>query len=94
MNPAPSTASTLTALPDSALAAINAPIELARRRQDPILEELWAIKAQINAEANYDIGRLIEMAQKAAAPYIGEDGRVRILAKLPLTTSASTEAAL
>ncbi len=94
MNPVPLTAPTLTALPDTALAAINAPIQLARKRHDPILEELWAIKAQINAEANYDIGRLMEMAQKAAAPYISEDGRVRILAKLPLATSTSSDSAL
>lgn len=26
-----------------------------RRRKDPILEELWAVKAAINAEANYDV---------------------------------------
>ena len=63
------------------LLAINAPVQLARERHDPILEELWAIKAQINAEANYDIGRLIEMAQKAAAPYIDENGRVRVPAQ-------------
>jgi hypothetical protein len=59
-------------------AVIAAPVQLARQRHDPILEELWFIKAQINAEANYDIGRLIEMAQTAAAPYIDENGRVRI----------------
>ena len=56
----------------------NAPVQLARRRHDPILEELWAVKAQINAEANYDIDRLIEMARIAAAPYIDENGRVRV----------------
>ncbi len=53
-------------------------VNLARRRNDPILEELWAVKAKINAEANYDLSRLIEMAQKAAAPFIGPDGRVRV----------------
>lgn len=65
--------------PANNLSAIaNTPVQLARRRNDPILEELWAIKAQINAEANYDIDRLVEMARIAAAPYIDENGRVRV----------------
>jgi hypothetical protein len=53
-------------------------VQLARKRHDPILEELWAVKAQINAEANYDVRRLVELARIAAAPYIGADGRVML----------------
>ena len=73
MNPAPSHVPA-----DNLSAVTNAPVRLAQRRHDPILEELWTIKAQINAEANYDIDRLIDMAKKAAAPYIDEHGRVRL----------------
>ena len=69
----------LSNIPADNLSAItDAPVQLARRRHDPILEELWAVKAQINAEANYDIDRLVEMARIAAAPYIDENGRVRV----------------
>lgn len=32
-------------------------------RNDPVLKELWAVKAQINKEAGYDVGRLVEQAQ-------------------------------
>ncbi len=67
----------------SAALSTDFAVQLARRRHDPILEELWAIKAQINAEANYDLDRLAELARKAAAPYIDSTGRVR----LPDTTN-------
>ena len=33
--------------------------------KDPILEELWAIKRDINAEANYDVAKLMVMASAA-----------------------------
>jgi hypothetical protein len=36
------------------------------RAPDPILAELWEAKRQINAEANYDIRRLVCMARAAA----------------------------
>lgn len=36
----------------------------ARSRDDPILLELWEIKRQLNAEANYDIA---ELARRASA---------------------------
>lgn len=31
-------------------------------REDPILQELWAVKAAMNAEAGYSIEKLIERA--------------------------------
>ncbi|MBK6999120.1 MAG: hypothetical protein IPH35_03805 [Rhodoferax sp.] len=31
-------------------------------RHDPILQELWAVKAALNAEAGYSIDKLIERA--------------------------------
>lgn len=31
-------------------------------RNDPILQELWAVKAALNAEAGYSIEKLAEMA--------------------------------
>ena len=34
--------------------------------KDPILEELWAIKRDINAEANYDVAKLMSMASEVA----------------------------
>ena len=43
-----------------------------------ILQELWETKAKMNAEANYDVYRLVELARLAAAPFIGPDGRVRL----------------
>jgi hypothetical protein len=42
-------------------------IAQARRvRRDPILEELWAVKAQINKEAGYDVKRLLADAHATA----------------------------
>jgi hypothetical protein len=32
-------------------------------RHDPILQELWAIKAEINKEAHYDVATLLRNAQ-------------------------------
>lgn len=43
-----------------------------------ILQELWDTKAKMNAEANYDVRRVAELARLAAAPFIGADGRVRL----------------
>jgi hypothetical protein len=34
-------------------------------RNDPILQELWEIKAEINKEANYDAATLLRYAQIA-----------------------------
>ncbi|MDP2794683.1 MAG: hypothetical protein Q8O25_11510 [Sulfurisoma sp.] len=31
-------------------------------REDPILQELWAVKAALNAEAGYSIEKLVERA--------------------------------
>lgn len=33
-------------------------------RSDPILQELWAIKAQLNKEAHYDAATLLRNAQR------------------------------
>jgi hypothetical protein len=43
------------------------PIESPRPRlgrNDPILQELWAVKAAMNAEANYSITKLAEQARQ------------------------------
>jgi len=36
------------------------------RRNDPILSELWAVKARLNAEAGYDVRRLLADAHATA----------------------------
>jgi hypothetical protein len=41
-------------------------LALPKFRRDPILEELWAIKAEINKEAGYDVKRLLADAQATA----------------------------
>lgn len=33
-------------------------------REDPILQELWAVKAAMNAEAGYSIAKLAEQARQ------------------------------
>ena len=38
-------------------------------RIDPILQELWAIKAAINKEANYDAATLLRSANIVASKY-------------------------
>ena len=48
-----------------------------RRRKDPILQELWAIKAQMNKDAGYDVRRLYEQVHQAAAGLFDSNGRVR-----------------
>jgi hypothetical protein len=47
--------------------AILAEAPVFKRRRDPILEELWAVKAQLNAAANYDVKRLLEDARDSVA---------------------------
>jgi hypothetical protein len=37
-----------------------------RRRQDPLLQELWDIKALLNAEANYSLSNIFERARLSA----------------------------
>jgi hypothetical protein len=34
------------------------------QRRDPVLAELWDIKAQMNAQAGYDVKRLLENAHQ------------------------------
>jgi hypothetical protein len=46
-----------------------------RRRHDPVLAELWAIKAQINAEAGYDVKQLLANAHQAVLA-MKADGRL------------------
>jgi hypothetical protein len=36
-------------------------------RNDPILQELWAIKAELNQEAHYDAATLLRNAQRVVA---------------------------
>jgi hypothetical protein len=38
-----------------------------RRRIDPILQEVYDIKAQLNAEAGYSVAKILERAFKNAA---------------------------
>ncbi|MDI9334012.1 MAG: hypothetical protein QM533_06515 [Cytophagales bacterium] len=35
-------------------------------RKDSILADLWAVKAKLNAQAGYDVKRLLENAAKTA----------------------------
>lgn len=35
-----------------------------RQRHDPVLAELWEIKAQMNAQAGYDVKALLENAHQ------------------------------
>ncbi len=39
------------------------------RRIDPVLRELWAVKAQINAEAQYSVEKIFELARRSAAQH-------------------------
>lgn len=56
------------------------------RQTSPILAELWAVKAKLNAEAAYDMDNLIAIVRRDAAPYIDGNGRVR--APTPTTQTA------
>ena len=47
-------------------------------RHDPILEELWAVKAQLNAQANYDVKRLLAEAAATAARLTDANGQLRL----------------
>lgn len=38
----------------------------ARRRIDPILQELYDIKAELNAEAGYSVEKIFERARQSA----------------------------
>ncbi|MBK6999087.1 MAG: hypothetical protein IPH35_03630 [Rhodoferax sp.] len=33
-------------------------------REDPVLQELWAVKAALNAEAGYSVAKLAEQARQ------------------------------
>jgi len=46
-------------------AAASAAVHVAQRqRHDPVLAELWEIKAQMNAQAGYDVRQLLENAHQ------------------------------
>lgn len=44
--------------------ARTAPKPVRLGREDPILQELWAVKAAMNAEAGYSIAKLAEQARQ------------------------------
>jgi hypothetical protein len=44
------------------LSAANSLPVAPRQRQDPVLAELWEIKAQMNAQAGYNVKQLLENA--------------------------------
>jgi hypothetical protein len=52
--------------------------------QPSILQDLWDVKAKLNAEAGYNMERLIAIVRRDAAPYIDENGRVRVPTHLPI----------
>ena len=39
------------------------------RRIDPVLRELWEVKARINAEAEYSVENIFERARRSAAEH-------------------------
>ncbi len=51
-----------------ALSVANAnnagPISNKMNKYDPVLQELWAIKAQLNAEAGYSVHELVKRAEE------------------------------
>jgi len=49
-----------------------------KRLHDPLLEELWAIKAQINEEGGYDLATILARAKAFADPYFDASGCVRV----------------
>lgn len=46
------------------MTAITTPVPAYPRRTDPILQELWDTKAQLNREAGYDVSKLLANARK------------------------------
>jgi hypothetical protein len=50
---------------NSTTAHATSPMPVApRQKRDPVLAELWEIKAQMNAQADYDVKRLLENAHQ------------------------------
>jgi hypothetical protein len=47
------------------------------RVHDPMLQELWDIKAALNKQANYDVSQVLANAAAFAAQFKGADGRVK-----------------
>jgi hypothetical protein len=52
-----------------------------KRLHDPILEELWAVKAQINAEGGYDLQTILTRAKMFADPFFDATGHLHLPAK-------------
>jgi hypothetical protein len=55
--------------------------QLTKRLHDPILEELWAVKAQINAEGGYDLQTILTRAKVFADPFFDASGHLHLPAK-------------
>jgi hypothetical protein len=39
------------------------------RRKDPILEEVYSVKAKLNAEANYSVEKILERSRQTSASF-------------------------
>jgi hypothetical protein len=39
------------------------------RRRDPILEEVYSVKAKLNAEANYSVEKILERSRQTSASF-------------------------
>ncbi len=52
--------------------AKNVAIALHKRRIDPILQEVYDIKAQLNAEAGYSVEKILERARQNALLHAGK----------------------
>lgn len=42
------------------------------KRIDPILQELYDVKAQLNAEADYSVAKIVKRARESAAMHRGQ----------------------
>lgn len=47
-------------------AAFDTPI---MRRKDPILEEVYSVKAKLNAEANYSVEKILERSRSTTTSF-------------------------
>jgi hypothetical protein len=39
------------------------------RRKDPILEEVYSVKAKLNAQANYSVEKILERSRQTTAAF-------------------------
>jgi hypothetical protein len=57
-----------TRLPDAPNTPLaNEQIKLPKRRIDPILQEIYDLKARLNAEAGYSVEKILERARRNTA---------------------------